>query len=53
MKKRPVSMLALAVLFWGWGMAGTAVKGQSVASNEPQDTIDARVRGFLDAMKGR
>jgi caffeoyl-CoA O-methyltransferase len=53
MKKLPASMLALAVLFWVWGMAGTAVQGQSVAGNEPQDALDARVQRFLDAMKGR
>jgi predicted O-methyltransferase YrrM len=53
MKKRPASSLALAVLFWVWVMAGTAVKVPSVASHEPQDALDARVQGFLDSMKGR
>jgi caffeoyl-CoA O-methyltransferase len=53
MKKPPASMLALAVLFWGWWMVGTAVQVPSFASPEPQDTLDARVQRFLDAMKGR
>src|SRR5215475_8756529 len=53
MKKLPASILALAVVFWGWWMTGGAVRGQSVASHEPQETLDTRVRGFLDAMKGR
>jgi predicted O-methyltransferase YrrM len=53
MKKRPVSMMALAVVFWGWWMTGRAVQGQSVASPEPQDALDVRVQRFLDAMKGR
>jgi len=53
MKKLPASILALAGVFWVWWLAGTAVKVQSFASTEHQETLDARVQGFLASMKGR
>jgi len=53
MKKLPASILALAVVFWVWCLAGMAVKVQSLASAEHQETLDTRVQGFLDSMKGR
>src|SRR4029453_13144048 len=53
MKNLPASILVLAVVFWGWWMAGGAVQGQSVANHEHQGTLDTRVRGFLEAMQGR
>jgi predicted O-methyltransferase YrrM len=50
MKKLPALILVLAALLLVWFMAATDVKAQSSASNE---TLDARVQGFLDSMNGR